>query len=410
VKATILTGNVLARIKEIPDETVQCVVTSPPYWGLRDYGHEGQLGLEPTPEAYVENMVAVFREVRRILKDDGVLWLNLGDSYCGYKGENYLKNPETSKLQSKTTVPSSHSIGTPQTSGLKPKDLVGIPWRVAFALQADGWWLRQDIIWHKPNPMPESVTDRCTKAHEYLFMLTKSGRYYFDNQAIKEPLAEESVGRKKRQENLVERTGLGTLGKQIERGVDPKHGYAGLALARNGKTGYSEDGLRNKRSVWTIPTKPFRGAHFAVMPEALCEPPILASTSRHGQCRSCGANWVRVMEEGEIAPRRTRDNTLGVIPGRNRTSRLQSVDMEAKPRTTIGWEPSCECDCTDTEPNVVFDPFTGSGTVAVVAMRLGMNYLGVELNEEYVEIAKKRICDESPMFNEVEIIKQEETQ
>jgi DNA modification methylase len=341
MKATILVGDVLTRIKEIPDQTVQCVVTSPPYWGLRDYGHDGQLGLEPTPEAYVENMVAVFREVQRILKDDGVLWLNLGDSYkpsgngSTKKGlnERYFGKEFASNKQGADEGHLDRSKF--KADNIKPKDLVGIPWRVAFALQADGWWLRQDIIWHKPNPMPESVTDRCTKAHEYVFMLTKSGRYYFDNQAIKEPLAEESIGRKKRQENLIERTGVGTLGKQIEQGVDPKHGYAGLALARNGKTGYAEDGLRNKRSVWNISTKPFRGAHFAVMPEALCEPPILA-TSRP-------------------------DDT-------------------------------------------VFDPFTGSGTVAVVALRHGRNYLGIELNPGYTQIAANRITDSQPIFNEIELL------
>ena len=198
MKATILVGDVRTRLQEIPDNSVQCCVTSPPYWGLRDYGHDGQIGLEQTPTEYVAEMVAVFDEVRRVLKDDGVLWLNLGDSYCGYKGENYLTDKSASKLQSKTTVPSSHMIGTPQTSGLKPKDLVGIPWRVAFALQTDGWWLRQDIIWHKPNPMPESVTDRCTKAHEYLFMLSKSPRYYFDNNAIKEPATADGIARQKR--------------------------------------------------------------------------------------------------------------------------------------------------------------------------------------------------------------------
>lgn len=317
MKATILVGDVLTRIKEIPDQTVQCVVTSPPYWGLRDYGHDGQLGLERTPQAYVENMVAVFREVRRILKDDGVLWLNLGDSYCGYKGENYLTNKESSKLQSKTTVPSAHSIGTPQTSGLKPKDLVGIPWRVAFALQEDGWWLRQDIIWHKPNPMPESVTDRCTKAHEYLFMLTKSSRYFFDSEAINEPSSNPNSGK--------------SWDERRKNGEPNRHGLTGAASHKAG--GFATKDTRNRRSVWSIPTKPFRGAHFAVMPEALCEPPILA---------------------------------------------------------------------TSQENDLVFDPFTGSGTVATVALRHKRNYIGIELNPEYVQIAINRITNDQPMLNEVE--------
>ena len=258
-------------------QTIQCCVTSPPYWGLRDYGHDGQLGLEATPEQYVENMVEVFREVRRILKDDGVLWLNLGDSYN------------------------------------KDKQLVGIPWRVAFALQEDGWWLRQDIIWHKPNPMPESVTDRCTKAHEYLFMLTKNQRYYFDNQAIKEPAETTNTG---------------------HRFGGNKYGDSEDKFHRTKGEIYTATGTRNKRSVWSICPKPFRGAHFAVMPEALCEPPILA-TSR--------------------------------------------------------------------PDDLVFDPFTGSGTVATVALRHGRNYLGIELNPDYTQIAHDRITQDQPMLNEIEI-------
>ena len=310
MKATIFTGDVLNRIKEIPDQTVQCVVTSPPYWGLRDYGHDGQLGLEPTPEAYVENMVAVFREVRRILKDDGVLWLNLGDSYA-----NDGKWGGSSGGKHATALHGQTGIGRQRTTtGLKPKDLVGIPWRVAFALQADGWWLRQDIIWHKPNPMPESVTDRCTKAHEYVFMLTKNSRYYFDNEAIKEPSAD------------LGKTEIRFGGAKYGDSHDPKH------QTKSGNT-YTDKGTKNKRSVWSISPKPFRGAHFAVMPEALCEPPILA-TSR--------------------------------------------------------------------PDDLVFDPFTGSGTVAVVALRHGRNYLGIELNPEYTQIAVDRITNDQPMINEVE--------
>jgi DNA modification methylase len=166
--------------------------------------------------------------------------------------------------------------------GLKQKDLIGIPWRVAFALQADGWYLRQDIIWHKPNPMPESVQDRCTKAHEYIFLLSKSPKYYFDSEAIKEPLAESSIGRAERKQKLIDREGIGTLGKQVDGGVDSSHGYAGLALGRNGKTGYSEDGKRNRRSVWTVTTKPYAGAHFATFPPDLIRPCILAGCPKGG--------------------------------------------------------------------------------------------------------------------------------
>lgn len=240
----------------------------------------GQLGLEPTPEEYVANLVSVFREVWRVMKDDGILWINLGDSYCGYKGENYGVNPESSNLQKKSAILTSHNIGIPSkskrmergsgrwgggnipaTGNLKPKDLIGIPWMVAFALRADGWYLRSDIIWSKPNPMPESVTDRPTKAHEYLFLLTKSPRYYYDAQAILEPLQEEphAPGNKPK---------FGDV-KRNDFGTD-----------RMDKVWGNVNG-RNKRSVWTINTQPTSYAHFATYPEKLVEPCILAG-SRQG--------------------------------------------------------------------------------------------------------------------------------
>jgi DNA modification methylase len=253
----ILRGDVREMLGQLADCSIQSCVTSPPYWGLRDYGHDGQIGLEQTPDEYVAEMVAVFREVRRVLKDDGVLWLNLGDSYSG-SGKGPAGN--LGAKHNERHLENKHSAIVPD--GLKPKDLVGIPWRVAFALQADGWYLRQDIIWHKPNPMPESVTDRCTKSHEYLFLLTKSAKYYFDNEAIKEDAKWSSD----------KRAGAGRLT------------YNGK---RQGTNGTGQEAFvsivdkRNRRSVWTIPTKPFRGAHFAVMPEALVEPCILA-TSREG--------------------------------------------------------------------------------------------------------------------------------
>lgn len=282
IRAKIIVGDVTEQLQHLDAGSVQTCITSPPYWGLRDYGNDGQLGLESTPDEYVANMVAVFAEVWKVLADDGTLWLNLGDSYA---------------------------------SG---KQLVGIPWRVAFALQSAGWYLRQDIIWHKPNPMPESVTDRCTKAHEYLFLLTKSARYYFDYEAIKETAASKphAAG------NRADKSG-GHLRKDF--GTD-----------RMQKV-WAADGLRNRRSVWTITTKPFKGAHFAVMPEALCEPCTLAGS---------------------------------------------------KP------------------DDLVLDPFAGSGTVGVVALRHGRNFVGIELNPDYAEIARQRIENDAPMFNEV-IIKGE---
>lgn len=250
--ATILIGDVRQRLRDIPDESVRCCVTSPPYWGLRDYGNDGQIGLEQTPEDYVSQMVDVFREVRRVLTDDGTLWLNLGDSYAG-SGKGPSGN--LGALHNERHLEHKHGGIVPQ--GLKPKDLVGIPWRVAFALQADGWWLRQDIIWHKTNPMPESVTDRCTKAHEYVFLLTKSGRYHYDADAI----AEQALAKN-------------------------HHDYTGTAYVAPGQSTHTGnrhktiDGpmTRNRRSVWTVNLQPFREAHFAVMPEALAQPCILAGS------------------------------------------------------------------------------------------------------------------------------------
>jgi DNA modification methylase len=255
--------DVLPRLAE---QSVQCCVTSPPYWGLRDYGADGQLGLEPTPDAYVANMVQVFREVRRVLRDDGTLWLNLGDSYAGggnYRGinsENTLTSKQASNRGARGVSQALGALGK-DCGDAKPKDLVGIPWAVAFALRADGWYLRQDIIWHKPNPMPESVTDRCTKAHEYVFLLTKSARYYYDAAAITEAA------------NYPDGPGNMDASKYVaESGIDPRmRTKAGIA-----KIGPSE--TRNKRSVWTIATSPYPEAHFATYPPGLIRPMILAGS------------------------------------------------------------------------------------------------------------------------------------
>jgi DNA modification methylase len=256
----------------VPDKSVQCCVTSPPYFGLRDYGHAGQIGLEPTPAEYVAQMVEVFREVRRVLRDDGTLWLNLGDSYA-----NDTKWGGSSSGKHVQALHGNTGIGRSRhTTGLKSKDLIGIPWRVAFALQADGWYLRQDIIWHKPNPMPESVRDRCTKAHEYVFLLSKSERYFWDAEAMQE----RAVG-----QTLHDLTGPGYVApgqapnsgnrKELRTGIESRHrsqikGGQSMQAAPNG--------TRNKRSVWTVPTRPYKGAHFATFPPKLIEPCILAGS------------------------------------------------------------------------------------------------------------------------------------
>jgi DNA modification methylase len=268
---------------------VQMCVTSPPYFGLRDYGHSGQLGLEATPAEFVAAMVEVFGLVRELLADDGVLWLNLGDSYAG---AGYSNHANTGGAQRADGGKQRHLSGT----GLKPKDLIGIPWRVAFALQAAGWYLRQDIIWHKPNPMPESVTDRCTKAHEYMFLLSKSERYYFDSAALREPVSEATLAD----------------GRQ-ERGT---RGTKGEYAAVDGNCGFAADGLRNKRSVWTVNTAPYSGAHFATFPPALIEPCILAGSRSGDTVLDCffgsgttgevagnlGRNWIGCEINDQYAP------------------------------------------------------------------------------------------------------------
>jgi len=234
----------------------QTCVTSPPYFGLRDYGHDGQLGLEETPDEYIRAMVEVFRCVWDLLEDDGTLWLNIGDSYCNSNG--FARASPEYQREGRNNMPANdRKLDKLHEAGLKTKDLIGIPWMLAFALRADGWYLRQDIIWHKPNPMPESVQDRCTKAHEYIFLLSKSQKYYYDHESIKEPLKGEPETRNKNAE-----------GYQAD--------YAQGDRFSKGERVFGADGMANKRSVWTVTTKPYAGAHFAVFPSDLIEPCIMA--------------------------------------------------------------------------------------------------------------------------------------
>lgn len=310
----LLAGDALEILRTLPSSSVHVCVTSPPYWGLRDYGVQGQLGMEKTPEEFVAKMVEIFREVRRVLKDDGTLWLNLGDCYANQGGK---QQPHRDTSGGFTGSPGTRTQGYALAGGgferpasvggiIKPKDLVGIPWRVAFALQADGWYLRQDIIWHKPNPMPESVRDRCTKAHEYIFLLSKSDRYYFDHEAIKEPAVSDhkSGNGFKRAHRLTYQNADGSA-----RGNDQQWTDVG--------------GFRNRRSVWTVTTKPFKGAHFATFPPDLITPCIIA----------------------------------GARPG-----------------------------------DTVLDPFVGSGTTGLVALKHGRRFIGIDLNESYLTMARERIA------------------
>lgn len=396
----IYVGDCLDVLRSLPDESIHMCVTSPPYWGLRDYKMPGQLGLEPTPEEYTQHIVDVFGEVRRVLRDDGTLWLNLGDSYYNNNGGGSATmttgNAKAVKELGRHNKAIPHEI-------LKIKDLIGIPWRVAFALQADGWYLRSDIIWNKPNAMPESVTDRPTKAHEYVFLMTKSPRYYYDNEAIKEPLKESSIQRIS-QTTFDSQTGGE---KDYSNGINPNRSMRKTLENFRKSTAYSfarkvnespvpglepqhrEDrepvvyvGSRNKRSVWNVSTKPFAGAHFATFPEELIEPCILAGSSQYGSCSECGAPWERIIElEGQL-PGRERD-IGGRTDGYARPAQWENGENPTTIRT-VGWEPTCKCN-SDVVPCVVLDPFFGSGTTGVVANKNRRSFVGIDLNPEYVE-------------------------
>ena len=250
-------GDCRETLKTLADQSINTCITSPPYWGLRDYGEEEQLGMEDTPEEFVKNLVQVFREVKRVLRDDGTVWLNLGDSYGQQKGKGFNANSKEGYVVSRRKELQERQGNIEVKTNLPPKNLVGIPWRVAFALQADGWYLRQDIIWHKHNPMPESVKDRCTKAHEYIFLFSKNKKYYYDNEAIKEPAKD--WGTRDR-----------TKGKYHNKGT-------GLSPHTGLNKSYP---TKNKRSVWSVTNKPYKGTHFAVFPPDLIEPCILAGSKK----------------------------------------------------------------------------------------------------------------------------------
>jgi len=404
----------------------------------------GSLGLEPTPELYIAHMAEVFREVKRVLRSDGTCWVNMGDSYAG-------SGPSGASYQSKTTIARagkkqdgafriSKRLGERGLTyankkpiappGLKPKDLCGMPWRLAFALQADGWWLRSEIIWHKPNPMPESVRDRPTKAHETVFLLTKAARYYYDADAVRESYKPESA---ERYRYALQDT-CNTYGQH-------KPGFK--AREKTTKTRPPNPAGRNRRTVWTIPTAAFPGSHFATFPPALIEPMILTSPTKC--CAVCGAGWERVTEKRETDEKHrlgagwaTHDGGHGSI---HREGREQEVTYQPViATTTLGFRPACDClfpawvptprqgkdetdaayalrifpvlveqcqlmaiyesaEPEDTVPAVVLDPFVGSGTTIMVALRHGRNAIGLELSEEYAEMARRRIVADSPLFN-----------
>jgi len=455
IVGSVMDPEVWARI---PDGSVHMVVTSPPYWALRDYGVEGQLGLEKTPEEWVEKMVGVFRSLWPKLRDDGTVWLNIGDSYAaGSRAYNSFRRDRAHVSVPCPDIP----------AGLKQKDLVGVPWMLAFALRADGWYLRQEIIWHKPNPMPESCGDRCTKSHESIFLLAKKPRYYYDQVAISEPTNGNAHARG---DGVNPKAALGTgvgwgyTGDETQGDLksryktpdgwdtstgDGGHGSVHREGREKGQVGYvhtarskqkaSFSGAvnalvarRNKRSVWSIVTESYPGAHFATFPRKLVEPCVLAGTSGKGCCPECGAGWVRVVERGGGTTGKSWNDHVGDQAKGARTTSVGAGGLSGVTDgsgqsyyvRTGGWRPGCECYTAqyerdyphhwrsrwhedrwwervrrravdwpwETVPATVFDPFMGAGTSAVVAQSLGREYLGIELNADYTLQAEDRIA------------------
>ena len=390
----IINADVIDGLRSPPEKSVHCVVTSPPYWGLRDYGIEGQIGLEPTPEEYLEKMVQVFREVRRVLRDDGTAWVNMGDNYATGGYEPHDKGAALNGYDCPAGwAAASRGQGAMKIAGvggLKQKDLVGMPWRLAFALQADGWYLRSDIIWAKPNPMPESVTDRPTRSHEYVFLLAKSARYFYDADAVREPHKEPWRGNGEH-----ERINFNTGG-----------------IIGRGRVGEYEDGIRqynpagrNRRDVWTITTQPTPEAHFATFPEALVEPCIKAGTSERGCCSVCGAPWVRVVEKTQYQPEIVPIGVRFVDESRgDKTRKLSGPEYnKSVKKLSETWQPTCTCNAGPV-PCVVLDPFGGSGTVAKVARDLNRDAILIEINPAYVEIARRKLRADEQLFENVKVI------
>ena len=336
-----------------------------------------QIGLEVTPDEYIANLVAVFRECKRILRDDGILWVNIGDSYNGSAPNQSGQNGYNDGRENRDKRYSTGGV-----NGLKPKDLIGIPWMLAFALRADGWYLRQDIIWAKPNPMPESVKDRCTKSHEYIFLLSKSAKYYYDNEAVKEESIEPIRAREK---------------NNGESAVDTKmRGYDGNC----GNTG-----TRNKRDVWTVTTKPYKGAHYATFNPELIKPCILAGAPETC-CAKCGAPYERVVERDRKARNELPKDDPRYRPNTYHGS-YENINGKGDAgytfTQTLGFEPTCDCNA-GTSSGIVFDPFVGSGTTVATAIQLGRKGIGIDLSFKYLqENAKARVeSAELPLLNFIE--------
>ncbi len=377
---TLLAGDCRDVLATLPAQLVQTIVTSPPYYGLRKYTDDPkEIGQDPTPAAYVAALVAVFAACWRVLRDDGTLWLNLGDSYA-MNGTPGMSNLAELGMQYRGGGHKRDDVEKPSRrapSGIPPKNLLGMPWRVAFALQDAGWILRSDIIWNKPNPMPESVRDRPTRAHEYLFLFAKRPRYYYDATAIAEP----SIGGDPRKPYAPGQVDMRGNGHDRNGGSERSSSDAGIT--------------RNRRSVWTIATQPYAGAHFATMPEALIEPCILAGSAAQA-CETCGAAWTRVVEHG--TPERIGGNagvSIGHADGpmnRGGNGQWDEGHMPmVRPITTRGFAPRCQCETnTGAARSIVLDPFGGSGTVARVAERHQRDSILIDLNPAYIDLQEER--------------------
>ncbi len=402
----ILVGDCLELLSTLPEESVHCVVTSPPYWGLRDYGMEDAIGLEPTFEEHIETLVTVFREVRRVLRKDGTCWLNCGDSYAGSWGAQSRGNPcvETSTLsngQVHAAPKGTRTGSTERTPGLKPKNLLMMPARVALALQADGWWLRSEIVWHKPNPMPESVTDRPTSAHEKLFLLAKGARYFYDAQAVRTKAS--SPNREAFRPG--DYRDQGAFVQENSRKSDKQRGHGRRHAGFNDRWDAMPKAEQqamgaNLRNVWTISTHSFPEAHFATFPPKLVEPCVKAGTSEKGCCSACGAPWARVTERKQVNPGNRQTNGSRSVERRHATAGFeQRLETQVE---TLGWQPTCEHDA-DPVPCTVLDPFAGAGTTGLVADRLGRDAILIELNPEYAEMAERQIHGDAPMLTDVTV-------
>ena len=383
-------GDCVEVLRTLPDRSVDTCVTSPPYWALRDYGAPGQIGLEPTPGEFVDRMAGLFREVRRVLADHGTVWLNLGDTYASdVKGSGGMGKSTLGAASGGNGI-SPEGIDRSQERqqieprrfhhGLKAKDLVGIPWRVAFALQDDGWYLRSDIIWHKPNPMPESIKDRPTKSHEYIFLLAKQERYYYDATAVKQPHESVRWGGRHHKDNPSEKYRGGSEQKNI----------ASAARVREDRPEWDHypEGGKNLRSVWKIPTRPYPGAHFATFPEELPRLCILAGAPER-VCIECGRPSERILEEKETGDWRAGNRDRDMVEGMSRNSLggQKAYDAYESPQT-IGWT---DCGHNQWRPGMVLDPFAGSATTLLVARNLQRHAIGIELNTEYLQLAAERL-------------------